>query len=113
MVQFSPECPLETLIRNDPERYQKGLGSGVFLQVVQGLSGQMEQLVPGTNGLTPAKIEEILQEEIEDWGNPDDTEGEAGYLRDHPELATAAHDCELRIQAGLCALHSMKVKVWD
>ncbi len=113
MVQFSPECPFEVLIREDPERYQRGLGNGLFLQVIQGLSVQMEQIVPGTNGLTSAKIEEILREEIADWGNPDDTEGEASYLRDHPELATAAHNCELRIQMGLCSLHSMKVKVKD
>lgn len=109
MSQICKECPLVTLVEGG-DIDKEGLQNGLFLQVVQGLSGQMVNKVRGTkSGLTNEHIEEIRQKEVKSWGGDVDEAGnESSYLEANPSLAKGVHDCELQIQLGNCAIHSKK-----
>lgn len=108
MAQICRECPVIQLREADRPKYQEGWDNGLFLQAIQGLSGQMVGAVRGTtNGLTEARIEEIRVGEVKSWQQSKGFE-EAEYLETHPELAKAVHDCELKIQLGECAMHSTR-----
>lgn len=102
---FSESCPIGDLVGENQDTYREGYENGLFLQVIQGLSGRMARRVPGTiAGLTPEAIEAIRLQEVKSWGSSEESQ----YLGDHPELAKAVHDCELRIQLGNCAAHQAR-----
>lgn len=108
MSRICKECPIAQLAETDMPKYEEGFQNGLFLQAIQGLSGQMVGLVRGTKaGLTDERIEEIRQEEVRSWGVGSE---EAVYLDQNPELAKAVHDCELKVRLGECAIHSIQTK---
>lgn len=97
--QFCNKCPVETCI---VKYFDKG-DQPLAINVAQGLSGAFATAVGGTKGLTDERIEEIRQEEIVSWDGAE----EAQALEDHPELARAVYECEVRITVlGDCALHT-------
>lgn len=105
MSRICKPCPIAATVERDRPTYEEGLENGLFLQAIQGLSGQMVNKVSGTKaGLTDERIEEIRLKEVSSWGG--DTSEEGKYLNLHPELAKAVHDCELKIQLGECLLHN-------
>ncbi len=107
MGRICKECPIAQLVEGNRPKYSEGLENGLFLQAIQGLSGQLTTAVKGTKaGLTDERIEQIRQSEVKGWGIGTE---EADYLNSHPELAKATHDCELRVQLGECAIHSSVV----
>lgn len=106
MSRICKECPIAQTADADKEKYAEGLENGLFLQAVQGLSGEMVGAVRGTKaGLTDKRIEEIRQSEVKSWGAGTE---ESTYVETHPDLAKAVHDCELQIQLGGCAIHSLQ-----
>lgn len=111
MSRICQECPARQLVETDRPRYQEGWDNGLFLQAIQGLSGQMVEAVEGTAaGLTETRIEQIRQSEVQSWLRSGG-HSEAAYLNEHPELAKAVHDCELKIQLGECVMHSIRTNV--
>jgi hypothetical protein len=102
-----PECPVAVEGDGDSS-YREAIESGMFMQAIQGLSGTMTRHIEGTKaGLTDERIAELREKAAKAWGEGSE---EAEYTRNNPDLAKAVHDCELRIQMGECALHSLRKK---
>ncbi len=100
----NPECPVAVEGDGNPA-YRAGIDSGMFMQAIQGLSGVMGRHIEGTkDGLTDERIAQLQELSARKWGDSE----EADYTRNNPNLAKAVHDCELRIQMGDCAIHSLR-----